>query len=114
MSTNYYLHRREASCPHCHRAYEPLHIGKSSVGWCFALRVFPNGEGGRAPKSLEDWKVLWSNPEYEIRDSYGIVLSDVEMLSKVVGRPRDSKRHDLRDGVSHGEGTYDLVGWEFL
>ena len=42
MGTNYYLHRpRTNECEHCGRADEapPLHIGKSSSGWCFSLHV---------------------------------------------------------------------------
>ena len=50
MGTNYYL--RENLCEHCGR-YETLHIGRSSAGWTFGFRGYPEGEG---PRSAKEWR----------------------------------------------------------
>jgi len=43
MGTNYYLQGKV--CVHCGVADGgPLHIGKSSAGWNFGLRIYPEGE----------------------------------------------------------------------
>jgi hypothetical protein len=39
MGTNYYL--RQPPCPYCNNTPVQLHIGKSSSGWNFALRIYP-------------------------------------------------------------------------
>ena len=40
MGTNYYLHKKPP-CEACGHEPAPLHIGKSSGGWCFSLHVIP-------------------------------------------------------------------------
>jgi len=69
MSTNYYLHA--PACSHCGHAKEPLHLGKTSLGWCFGLHIYPE-------KLLFDWEDIWSHIDalveegnYEIRNEYG-------------------------------------------
>lgn len=51
MGTNYYA-EYQPPCPTCGRQDPPLHIGKSSAGWCFSLHVIPE-------LGLNDW------PEWE-------------------------------------------------
>jgi hypothetical protein len=51
MGTNYFLH--SPSCPHCGHADKPLHLGKSSAGWCFGLHVYPE-------QDLVDWQDIWA------------------------------------------------------
>jgi hypothetical protein len=46
MGTNYYV--AYDYCRHCGRFDEEFHIGKSSAGWCFSLRVYED-------KGLTDW-----------------------------------------------------------
>ena len=135
MGTNYYLHTNE--CANCHREDEPLHIGKSSAGWCFGLHVHPDIQ------SLEDWKKRWAAPGVTIKDEYGDTVSPDEMERIVTQRGRKSPgltlpmgygsieeflkdnhaaegpnallRHDI-DGtfcIGHGEGTWDLLVGEF-
>ena len=62
MGTNYYLYQKP-DCECCGRPFEPLHIGKSSAGWCFALHIMP--EDGIS--TLLDWCALWSAPGAFIR-----------------------------------------------
>ena len=52
LSTNFYYH--EASCPTCGHTPEPIHLGKSSVGWTFALKVNPEG-GVFTLKDVTEW-----------------------------------------------------------
>ena len=83
MGANYYLFEKDP-CSACGRSYEPLHIGKSSAGWCFALHVIPD-EG---INGLEDWKARWANPGAVIEDEYGDTVSPEEMLSLICDRKR--------------------------
>jgi len=137
MGTNYYL-EPQPPCPHCGRAYEGLHIGKSSAGWCFSLHVIPE-EG---LNSLEDWEKRFIS-ETVIRDEYGDEISREEMLKTITDRkwkplvekpssfydsweqfysenhaepgPNNLFRNKI-DGVhcvGHGSGTWDLIQGEF-
>ena len=80
MGTNYYLNKEV--CGHCGRGDGPLHIGKSSMGWYFALHVDP--ENGI--KDLEDWEKLFRDPKNKIEDEYGRPLTTDEMISEINNR----------------------------
>lgn len=134
MGTNYYLHDREP-CPHCGREFPGKHIGKSSWGWCFGLRVIP--EDGI--NTLDDWRREWSRPGAYIVDEYGDRKSAEEMERCIVDRKRNRQRSnwigasesryrreyfsgpngllrhriDGRHCVGHGEGTWDYIAGEF-
>lgn len=131
MGTNYYLHRNV--CGACGRGDTPLHIGKSSVGWCFSLHVQDEIQ------SLEDWKAIWA--EGVIKNEYGDVVPPEEMLEIITVRgferpaypnefyasseefnrknnavdgPNGLRRHRVGPHcVGHGEGTWDLIPGEF-
>lgn len=140
MGTNYYWIKD--ACPHCGRSDEPLHIGKSSGGWCFSLHVIPD-EG---INGLEDWQKKWAEPNTIIENEYNEKLSPAAMLAVIVNRghdepydweakhwysgdnsessfhasngsergPRGMLRHKLgRFCIGHGEGTWDLCPGEF-
>lgn len=108
MGTNYYLHEKP-DCECCGRPFEPLHIGKSSGGWCFALHVMP--EDGI--NSLADWQERWNKPGAFIRNEYGETVSVQDMEDVITNRPMDTKRHDDRYCVGHGPGTWDYINGEF-
>ena len=111
MGTNYYLHQKP-DCKCCGRPFEPLHIGKSSGGWRFALLVMP--EDGI--NTLDDWRVLWSAPGAFIRDEYGekVSIADMErLITEREWRGGPVKRHDDQYCVGHGEGTWDYITGEF-
>lgn len=131
MGTNYYWYESD-TCPHCGRDCEPLHIGKSSGGWCFGLHVYPDDE----IESLNDWRDRWNRPGSVIRDEYGKQISPEEMLSVVTQRawPRNNNNpsewyranyaqpgpngltRSTVDGqhcIGHGEGTWDYCVGEF-
>jgi len=113
MGTNYYLYTK-SKCPTCGHQQEPLHIGKSSAGWCFALHVYPE----LGINDLKDWG--WTKDEddaglYEIKNEYGAIITPLEMLRKIVVRAENATRHKV-DGehcIGHGAGTWDLMVGEF-
>lgn len=136
MGTNYYLIREpKPACECCKRPYpeEKLHIGKSSVGWCFSLHV---GDDVGA-HSLDDWQSKWKEPGWRISDEYGADVSAATMLKTITERswsrgakwsaleyrqnyaeegPDGLVRHRI-DGercIGHGRGTYDLIAGDFF
>lgn len=140
MGTNYYLHQKP-DCECCGRSFEPLHIGKSSGGWCFALHVVP--EDGI--NTLDDWRNLWAAPGAYIRNEYGDHVSIADMELTITGRcgeedwddprwwvgfyrsehdfhasnhsergPHGLLRHRIGSHCkAHGEGTWDCIVGEF-
>jgi hypothetical protein len=138
MGTNYYWTRTDNYCDQCKRfdVIEKLHIGKSSVGWCFSVHVYPDREapdGKFSPiVSLDDWKKLWASGGI-IQDDNDEKITLGDMLAVITERggpdrndsfyrerralkgPNNLLRHRLDDGmtVGHGEGTWDYVEGEF-
>ena len=132
MGTNYYLHAPK--CLHCGKEEEPpLHLGKSSIGWCFGLHVYP--EDG-----INDWQQMWSKIDYltkdhnyKIRDEYGDSVDNGKFFSIVWDRsgspenkqwlksnyaapgPYGLARHALVPGwcIGHGEGPFDYLVGDF-
>ena len=141
MGTNYYHVTQVGKvCEHCGKGEreERRHIGKSSSGWCFSLRVYP--EDGIT--ELDDWEKLWALGG-RIIDEYGDKI-EVQTMRLIItqrhGRewargwdlmgyadeadfhaknhsergPNNLLRH-TRDRlcVGHGEGAWDLVMGDF-
>lgn len=143
MGTNYYWYKTPA-CDCCNREDAPMHIGKSSYGWCFSLRVYPEEN----IKTLDNWKVLLAQRGSYIRNEYGGIINVNNLLSIITERSNSSswesrnygdsawyknedefhrKNHSARgpnfllrhkiDGVhciGHGDGTYDYLIGEFF
>lgn len=109
MSTNYYWTPKQHKCPTCDRPFDnSLHIGKSSAGWCFSLRVYPD----KGVHNLGDWlKFLHKGT---ITDEYDRVISSEDMIKRIVDRPIESERHPI-DGhcIGHGPGPYDYIEGNF-
>lgn len=126
MGTNYYL--RYNQCEKCGHL-EEKHIGKSSVGWCFALHVYPD-EG---INDLLEWEVLWKIGD--IYDEYERKITSAEMKRIITERkwkgtvldrgwyfsnnaepgPNGLARSKI-DGshcIGHGAGTWDLEVGDF-
>lgn len=139
MGTNYYLHQRGNLLERLERD-EPLvrHIGKSSGGWCFALRVYPK-EG---INSLTDWYQLLRRDNNIIKDEYDYEVSldqlidiitnrkwpkrvfhptercpteaDMLRLNQAVYGPNNLLRSRIGDHcIGHGPGTWDLMPGDF-
>ena len=123
MSTNFYLKAKPA-CAHCGRGPdEGLHIGKSSAGWAFGLRIYPRGAcqlqdfGVEQIATLDDWRPLFER--YGIINEYGEDVSVDQMLTRITKRgemPRLRRHHELaavyRVEILPDE-TYDLIEGEF-
>ncbi len=133
MGTNYYHEMRANHCAACGRAdAERLHIGKSSAGWVFSLRTYPD----KGIHTLGDW-VKRLEAGGTIRDEYGEEVTLGDMLAVITARmgasqtwtpgeltqngaeagphglARISGAHFLQRGVAHGPGTWDLCPYEF-
>jgi hypothetical protein len=111
VGTNYYLYEN-APCNCCGRPYEELHIGKSSAGWVFSLRVYPEDN----ITTLEHWKERWSKEGVRIVNEYGDTKTPDEMLSVITQRnhPQGLLRQDPdRFLYGRGEGTWDYIIGEF-
>lgn len=127
MGTNYYAQINK--CAHCGRSDE-LHIGKSSAGWCFALRVYPE----QGINDLDDWEPLLR--AHAVRNEYGDVFPApaLSVLDTIRHRSWDGKERPLtwwtenhaepgpnglarhrsgERGVRHGAGTWDCIEYEF-
>lgn len=142
MGTNYYLHLDV--CPCCQQSAEyPLHIGKSSAGWCFGLHVRGGEWEEELPIDLDGWRELWSRPNNIIKDEYGEVITPEAMEATITQRKWrsrderipygykswdefDRKNHSrtgpgglsrhVVDGhhcIGNGEGTWDLIVGDF-
>lgn len=125
MGTNYYVYIANEDVT---KDAEELHIGKSSAGWVFSLRIHPN----RGIRTLYDWLPVLLNHQNVIRDEYGRNITAHEMIKTVTVRGRDELPYftqaDLdanhaqfgpnnllrtHDTTRHGEGTWDYCDYEF-
>ena len=84
MGTNYYWHNKRP-CPTCGHAEEPIHIGKSSAGWCFSLHVYPDDLDLKI-HDLDDWREKFAIPGTHVEDEYGRRVAPEEMLKEISGR----------------------------
>jgi len=143
MGTNYYWVHKADKCETCGRGEETrLHIGKSSMGWCFALHVWEPYEEPPEhapewlclPGTLLSWASLFARPDSYIENEYGEVKTTQQMLDIIMHRgmnreltpeiaqntggvigPENLLRHPISAGscIGHGTGTWDLCVGEF-
>jgi hypothetical protein len=85
MGTNYYVWVDTNDTTPDGIECEKLHIGKSSMGWVFSLRIYKD----RGILSLYDWLPIILNNQNVIRDEYGRNITAAEMLSTITVRGRD-------------------------
>lgn len=105
-----------------------LHLGKSSAGWCFLLRVYP----GRGINDLADWiPLLRGSESLDIYDEYGKSVDFNEMMEIITRRsgnwtdkaltpcnvtcagPNGLRRYKETVNIRHGAGTWDCVDGDF-
>lgn len=119
MGTNYYLiygKEENVNTVAILRPVDELHIGKSSAGWAFALRVYPEKD----INGLDDWMKLFCRTDAKIYDEYERAVPEEEMLSIITNRQIHWKK-PLLHHESHGESRcvsppgadYDLMFYEF-
>lgn len=112
MGTNYYAILKEPpAVPLGFSVNDRLHVGKSSGGWAFALHVEPEKSGH--PATLEEWRLLLSDPRIRIEDEYGVRLTAEEMASIIRDRQAPIRRSDGRHCIGHGKGPWDLIVGDF-
>jgi hypothetical protein len=134
MGTNYYavfqIKAGEWRNAYIDGISERVHIGKSSSGWCFALRV----DNDRGLTSLDAWTEFLR--ECRIEDEYGSPCTLDELLSLITDRrgrptrpepgsewlernnaaigPNGLVRHRIGQYcAAHGQGTWDMMVGEF-
>ena len=134
MGTNYYYKTdRRFLLRDCEPNEDGLiHIGKSSIGWCFSLHVYPP-----LIRTLNCWIEVWELGAAEITDENGATLTPQEMHAIITDRshperpghftseflernyaevgPNGLLRRQI-DGVhciGHGLGTWDSIVGEF-
>lgn len=110
MGTNYYWHKNV--CEHCGRPEAVVHIGKSSLGWCFSLHVYPyQNYDSPVPnedfvvESFEDWEKFFVEPNSAIIDEYGVILEPKEMIGII------TNRYGSRDWEKRGEPPFLCASW---
>jgi len=125
MSTNYHWHpKAEPACVTCGHAStaEPIHIGKSSAGWVFALRIYPDGvdgEGTARIHDLDDWRHIFRDREGHIENEYGEVVPYADLEKTITERKhlvegRALRRHTVGTFCTeNGHGSWDLFAREF-
>lgn len=97
-----------------------IHIGKSSGGWCFALRVYPH----QGVHTLADWRAFASRlvgEGWRVEDEYGTGYSLDELWGVVervgweekMGRALTRHEVDNTYCIGQGEGLYDYMVGEF-
>tara|TARA_R110002073_G_scaffold244480_2_gene406517 strand:- start:1453 stop:1785 length:333 start_codon:yes stop_codon:yes gene_type:complete len=109
MGTNFYWLKDEHECNTCKRKYEPIHIGKSSAGWCFSLHIIPE----LGITNLDDWVNMFNTAGSIIVDEYDRKLSVNDMLYRIHNRGLNPERHTHEDCVAQGIGPYDYLIGEF-
>jgi len=115
-----------------------LHIGKSSAGWNFGLRIYPKIDGKPNERlslwgadeicELDDWRPLFDC--FPIVDEYDKSVTVDDMIAAITARSHPNglasrltagpdlmgPHHDpvrMRDDTFAGKGTYDLCNHEF-
>ena len=132
MGKNYYIY---ISPEDVYKECEKLHIGKSSAGWVFSLRVHRD----RGINTLYDWLPIILNNQNIIRDEYGTHIQVQYLLETITCRKRDkpvtwtdsdwsmnnaepgpnnlvrSREYGgFYNGRVHGEGTWDYCDYDFF
>lgn len=149
MGTNYYYQGKippnktiadRADAIEPFSADKPLHLGKASFGWCFALHIHPS----LGINNLEDWEKIFREEGGQIKDEYDFAIDTHKMLEIIKGRedffssplleksPEEKEKwlqenyaeegpqglarcivSETTGCVAHGDGAYDLLDIDF-
>jgi len=102
MSTNYYVQLFE----------DPgtkLHIGKSSAGWKFSLRVHPD----RDINTFYDWLKVLSRVSSVITDEYGRVVQFGDMVRTIAVRGSNLRTSSLAIAAESPNCSWVYCDYEF-
>lgn len=108
MGTNYYL--KSQPCESCGQCQNPLHIGKSSVGWRFLFRsyTFP-----LHINCFDDWLLELKNNKKLIYNEYNEKI-DLYQLLELIESKRNGKSNANRNrSFFQDEKGYDFCSNEF-
>ena len=107
MSTNYYVHYDK--CESCDYQRERLHIGKSSAGWCFSLRIHTH----LGIYNLTDWIIYWQGRT--IVNEYGHTVTSRQVYNVIAeGKSKNGlKSPPTGNIIEPGDLTYDICDYEF-
>lgn len=110
MGTNFYWISGKQPCKECGRVADDaeMHIGKSSAGWAFALRIHPD----KGIKNLYDWIRIFAKGDGYIKDEYGKEVATRDMLNNIMNRSHPMGLNYSRTNNSK-EGTWDYHEGEF-
>lgn len=109
MRTNYYLKTNIPSAPGYPENIIKLHIGKSSHGWAFALRVYPELN----ITTYNDWRFLFEHNEIEDEDGVPVFVGDMMDIIEDRSWPGGLHRAEIGNRcLGHGL-TWDYIVGEF-
>lgn len=103
MGTNYYL-QEQKPCATCGHEPPKRHIGKSSAGWLFLLRVYPE-EG---INTYTDWYERFTRPNVVIYNEYGNRTSLETIVATITNR-----KGNLLGTPAEPDVTYEYASGEF-
>lgn len=105
MGTNYYL--RTKPCKICGSVKKELHIGKSSCGWQFLFRAYPEEN----IFSYKQWLQEISDPNKEVVNEYGNIISIDEFRDCVENNKRKSmiNHYNVFNGTPQNENELEYV-----
>ena len=95
MGTNYYIEEEEKDpCECCGRPYEQssMHIGKSSAGWKFLFRSYPE----KNLTTFDRWVkhiLLCESVGCRIVDEYGSEIGAADLIMKIIDKQDLEKNH---------------------
>lgn len=95
MGTNYYAIKKVPTCK------EPIHIGKSSVGWLF---LFNENEYWHSYGEVKAWleaNVNSTTAEYVIIDEYDRIIDYKELIDKIDTKQKDPRNLKNPDNFSY-------------
>lgn len=114
MGTNYYAVKRKPSIS------EPIHIGKSSVGWLFCFQYQNRNEYGEIPcvwrtyNQVKDWLKKYTTGEdspYVIINEYDEIISYDDFIDLVDTKQKDERNKKNPDNFEHCD---NVDGYRFV
>lgn len=107
MGTNYYLYTE--ICKHCGRSDDPIHIGKSSVGWHFSFRGYLDDWYDFQITTFEEWKKFLVEKISRgaiIKDEYGREIQLMDFLTLIANKQNSKYKSPALASMASRYSTY--------